>query len=82
MDVSGRIDEFLAKGYELRDMDTGDPISTIPFDRIVSANAWRIGAFPLVEALATGAQVVIVAGRSTDTVLDARADGASLRLGA
>ena len=36
-------------------------------DRIVSANAY-IGAFPLVEALATGAQVVI-AGRSTDTAL-------------
>ncbi|HUB78723.1 MAG TPA: acyclic terpene utilization AtuA family protein [Bryobacteraceae bacterium] len=65
-DVFGRIDEFLAKGYELRDMDTGAPISTIR-DRILSANAY-IGAFPLVEALATGAQVVI-AGRSTDTAL-------------
>jgi Acyclic terpene utilisation family protein AtuA len=65
-DVYGRIDEFLAKGYELRDMDTGAPLSTIR-DRILSANAY-IGAFPLVEALATGAQVVI-AGRSTDTAL-------------
>ena len=65
-DVNGRIGEFLTKGYELRDMDTGDPISTIR-DRILSANAY-IGAFPLVEALATGAQVVI-AGRSTDTAL-------------
>ena len=65
-DVYGRIDEFLAKGYELRDMDTGEPLSTIR-DRILSANAY-IGAFPLVEALATGAQVVI-AGRSTDTAL-------------
>ena len=65
-DVYGRIDEFLAKGYELRDMDTGAPIATIR-DRIVSANAY-IGAFPLVEALATGAHVVI-AGRSTDTAL-------------
>jgi len=65
-DVYGRIDEFLAKGYELRDMDTGAPIAAIR-DRIVSANAY-IGAFPLVEALATGAHVV-VAGRSTDTAL-------------
>ena len=36
-------------------------------DRILSANAY-IGAFPLAEALATGADVVI-AGRSTDTAL-------------
>ncbi len=28
-DVFGRIDEFLAKGYEMRDMDTGEPISAI-----------------------------------------------------
>jgi hypothetical protein len=28
-DVYGRIDEFLAKGYELRDMDTGEPIAAI-----------------------------------------------------
>jgi hypothetical protein len=65
-DVFPRLDEFLAKGYELRDMDTGEPISTIR-DRILSANAY-IGAFPLAEALDTGADVVI-AGRSTDTAL-------------
>lgn len=65
-DVSARLDEFLAKGYEMRDMDTGAPISTVR-DRIQSANAY-IGAFPLAEALDTGAHVVI-AGRSTDTAL-------------
>ena len=65
-DVYSRLDEFLAKGYEMRDMDSGAPISTIR-DRIQSANAY-IGAFPLAEALATGAHVV-VAGRSTDTAL-------------
>src|SRR5215831_15497694 len=53
-DVFGRIDEFRAKGYNL-------------CDNILSANAY-IGAFPLAEALATGADVVI-AGRSTDTAL-------------
>jgi len=65
-DVLGRMDEFLAKGCEMRDMDTGEPISTIR-SRVLSANAY-IGAFPLAEALATGADVVI-AGRSTDTAL-------------
>src|SRR5579883_1578177 len=65
-DVFSRIDEFLAKGYQMRDMDTGEPIAGIR-ERILSANAY-IGAFPLAEALATGAHVV-VAGRSTDTAL-------------
>ncbi len=65
-DVFPRLDEFLAKGYEMRDMDTGEPLSPVR-DRILSANAY-IGAFPLAEALATGADVVI-AGRSTDTAL-------------
>lgn len=65
-DVSGRIDEFLAKGFEMRDMDTGEPIAAVR-GRIQSANAY-IGAFPLAEALDTGADVVI-AGRSTDTAL-------------
>jgi Acyclic terpene utilisation family protein AtuA len=65
-DVYDRLDEFLQKGYEMRDMDTGEPIASIR-GRIQSANAY-IGAFPLAEALATGADVVI-AGRSTDTAL-------------
>ena len=65
-DVFARIDEFLAKGYEMRDMDTGEPLASIR-GRILSANAY-IGAFPLAEALATGADVVM-AGRSTDTAL-------------
>src|ERR1051325_1034795 len=47
-DVFDRLDEFQAKGYHLRDMDTGESISTIR-DRILSANAY-IGAFPLVDA--------------------------------
>ncbi len=65
-DVFGRLDAFLAKGYQMRDMETGEPLSAVR-DRILSANAY-IGAFPLAEALATGANVVI-AGRSTDTAL-------------
>ena len=65
-DVFSRLDDFLSKGYEMRDMDTGKPLAGIR-NRILSANAY-IGAFPLAEALATGAGVV-VAGRSTDTAL-------------
>jgi hypothetical protein len=65
-DLSHRLDELLASGQELRNMDTGEPLSLIR-DRVLSANAY-IGAFPLAEALATGADIVI-AGRSTDTAL-------------
>ena len=65
-DVYDKLDALLAKGHEMKSMDTGEPLSTIR-DRIQSANAY-IGAFPLAEALATGADVVIT-GRSTDTAL-------------
>jgi hypothetical protein len=65
-DLFGRLDELLAAGHEMRDMDTGEPLANVR-DRILSANAY-IGAFPLAEALATGADVVI-AGRCTDTAL-------------
>jgi hypothetical protein len=65
-DVYQRLNEFQNKGYEMRDMDTNQPISSIR-PRILSANAY-IGAFPLAEALDTGADIVI-AGRSTDTAL-------------
>lgn len=65
-DVYERVDDFLARGLELKNLDTGEPLSVIR-GQISSANAY-IGAFPLAEALATGADVVI-AGRSTDTAL-------------
>ncbi len=65
-DIFSRLDELLAAGHAMNSMDTGEPLSTVR-SRILSANAY-IGAFPLVEALATGADVVI-AGRCTDTAL-------------
>lgn len=65
-DVYDRIDDFLGRGLELKNLDTAEPLTTIRA-QITSANAY-IGAFPLAEALATGADVVI-AGRSTDTAL-------------
>jgi hypothetical protein len=65
-DIFPRIDEFLAKGFEMRNMDTGEPLSTVR-DRLLSANLY-LGAFPLAKALATGADVVI-SGRCADAAL-------------
>jgi len=61
-----RIEELIASGHALANMDTGEPLSTIR-ERVLSANAY-IGAGPIVEALRQGANVVIT-GRSTDTAL-------------
>jgi hypothetical protein len=65
-DIYPNIDSMLARGLAMKNMDTGEPLSAIR-PQILSANAY-IGAFPLAEALATGADVVI-AGRCTDTAL-------------
>jgi Acyclic terpene utilisation family protein AtuA len=65
-DIMGRLDELLASGIELRNMDTNEPLSRVR-ERIQSANAY-LGAWPMVEALNRGAQIVIT-GRATDTGL-------------
>ncbi len=65
-DIMPRIDELLARGIELHNMDTGERLSTVR-DRIQSANAY-LGAWPMVEALNGGARIVIT-GRATDTGL-------------
>lgn len=65
-DIMSRLDEFLGRGIELRNMDTGEPLSTVR-ERIQSANVY-LGAWPMVEALNRGAQIVIT-GRATDTGL-------------
>jgi hypothetical protein len=65
-DVFNRIDDLLSRGIELRNMDTGEPIATVR-DRLTSANAY-LGASPLADALATGADVVI-SGRCSDASL-------------
>jgi len=64
--ILDRIDDLLARGIELRNMDTGEPLAKVR-GRIQSANAY-LGAAPIVEALNRGAQVVIT-GRATDTGL-------------
>ena len=65
-DIMDRLDDLLARGVELRNMDTGEPLSAVR-DRIQSANVY-LGAWPMVEALNRGAQIVIT-GRATDTGL-------------
>jgi len=65
-DIMGRLDEFLERGLELRNMDTGEPLSKVR-DAIQSANVY-LGAWPMVEALNGGAHVVVT-GRATDTGL-------------
>jgi hypothetical protein len=65
-DILPRLDELLAAGHELRDMETGRPLSDIR-NEVLSANAY-IGMAPIVEALRGGAQIVVT-GRVTDTGL-------------
>jgi hypothetical protein len=65
-DIMDRLDELLARGLELRNMDSEEPLSSVR-DRIQSANVY-LGAWPMVEALNNGAQIVIT-GRATDTGL-------------
>ena len=65
-DILDRLDDLLARGHELRDMDTGRPLSDIR-EKVLSANAY-IGMAPIVEALKGGADVVVT-GRVTDTGL-------------
>ncbi len=65
-DIFDRIDDLLAGGHELRNLDTGAPLASVR-NRLLSANAY-VGAFPLAEALATGADVVI-SGRCADAAL-------------
>jgi hypothetical protein len=60
------LDPLLAQGHKLKNMETGEPVSHIR-DRLLSANVY-FGAWPIVEALRQGAQIVVT-GRTTDTGL-------------
>ncbi|HXG01390.1 MAG TPA: acyclic terpene utilization AtuA family protein, partial [Bacteroidota bacterium] len=65
-DILDRLDELKAKGIRLDNMETGESLDTVR-DRVMSANVY-FGAWPIVEALQQGAQIVIT-GRTTDTGL-------------
>ncbi len=60
------IDALIADGHGLKNMDTGEPISTVK-DQLLSANVY-FGCKAIVEALQLGADVIIT-GRVTDTGL-------------
>ena len=64
--IKDRINEIISAGCGLNNMETGDSILPIK-DKVLSANAY-LGAFPIVEALQKGADIVIT-GRTTDTGL-------------
>ncbi|MGH9676374.1 MAG: acyclic terpene utilization AtuA family protein, partial [Candidatus Acidiferrum sp.] len=65
-DLLPRLDQILAAGHALANMDTGAPLSDIR-PRIVSANAY-VGSRPIAEALKRGASIVIT-GRVADAAL-------------
>lgn len=65
-DLLGRLPDLLARGHGLENLETGSPLETV-LDRVTSANAY-LGARPVAEALAQGAQIVLC-GRITDTAL-------------
>lgn len=65
-DILDRIDALRAQGIELKNMESGESLDSIR-GRLQSANVY-FGAFPIVEALKQGAQIVIT-GRTTDTGL-------------
>ncbi|MFL5636521.1 MAG: acyclic terpene utilization AtuA family protein [Gemmatimonadaceae bacterium] len=65
-DLLDRLDDLIAQGHALSNMETGEPLASVR-DRVLSANAY-IGSVPILDALKKGANVVIT-GRSTDTAL-------------
>ena len=65
-DIKDKMDDVISAGCELNNMETGESVKTVK-DKILSANVY-FGAFPIVEALQKGAEIVIT-GRTTDTGL-------------
>jgi len=63
-DLMSRLDELAGAGIPLDNMEDGRPFARVR-ERVSSANAY-FGAWPVVEALRSGAQIVVT-GRCTDT---------------
>lgn len=62
-DILDDLDALIASGEELRNMDTGEPLSKVR-GTVSSANVY-LGAHPIAEALGMGADIVLT-GRGTD----------------
>ena len=69
-DLTDRLDELLAQGHRLANLETGEPLDSIR-SQVRSANAY-LGAAPVVQALSQGADVVVT-GRVADPALVAAA---------
>lgn len=65
-DILHRLDDFISRGVELKNLDTGEPLSTVR-PLVQSANVY-FGGRPVAECLSEGGQIVIC-GRVTDTGL-------------
>ncbi len=65
-DIMLRLDEFLDRGIDLKNLDTGELLSSIR-SQVQSANVY-FGAFPIADALCRGADIVIT-GRCNDAAL-------------
>jgi len=65
-DIMEQLDQLISRGVELKNMDTGEPLSSIRH-RVQSANVY-FGAAPIAHTLQQGAQISIT-GRCTDTGL-------------
>jgi Acyclic terpene utilisation family protein AtuA len=64
-DITGRVPALVAAGHAFVNLDTGEPLP--PGAPLVTANAY-LGARPIADALAAGAQIVVT-GRVTDASL-------------
>ena len=62
-DILGELDGLMSTGEDFLNMDTDAPLSSVR-ESVTSANVY-LGAFPIAEALASGARIVIT-GRGTD----------------
>ncbi len=65
-DILDRIDDLKANGVALKNMESQESLDAVR-DKVMSANVY-FGAWPIVEALQKGADIVIT-GRTTDTGL-------------
>ncbi|HEY6332318.1 MAG TPA: acyclic terpene utilization AtuA family protein [Blastocatellia bacterium] len=65
-DIMDRLADFTSRGIELKNLDTGEPLTTV-LPAVQSANVY-FGGRPIAQALDQGGQI-IVTGRCTDTGL-------------